>query len=444
MTVAAAAAPSGALKKPNLFTVILASSAGTAIEWYDFSLFGLNIVLLTSLFFPPDEQIRGLLAALAVHGMGFAMRPLGALFFGRLGDRFGRKRTFLITLVLMGASTMTIGVLPTFASAGALAPLLLITLRLVQGLALGGEYGGAGLYVAEHSPPERRGYYTSFMQATAASGLLLALATMLGLQFVVGPDEYRAWGWRIPFLLSGVLLAVSVYIRLRLSESPVFEGLRDRGEIALSPIRDSFLDPVNRRRMFGAIFGACAGQGVTFHTAQFLVLTMLLTWKKLSFLEATLAVAAAQVLTTPCYILFGYLSDRIGRKKLMVWGAVGGAVTFLPIFLGIDWAAEHGNVHWIALIALLSLGMLWTTVSYAPTAAYLTELFPARIRYTSISVSLNVGAGVFGGMSPLIAGVLVERTGEPLMALAYPIGMCTVSALLGQLLLRETLPARAS
>jgi MFS family permease len=442
MTVADAAAPARATKKPNLFTVILASSAGTAIEWYDFSLFGLNLVLLTSLFIPAQDQSIGLLFTLALHGTGFVVRPLGALIFGRLGDRLGRKRTFLVTLVMMGCTTMAIGLLPTYANVGLLAPALLAALRLAQGLALGGEYGGAGLYVAEHSPADRRGYYTSFMQATAASGLLLALATMLGLQLLLGADDYRAWGWRVPFLLSGVLLAVSVYIRLRLSESPVFEGLRDRGEIAKSPIRDSFMDPENRRRMFGAIFGACAGQGVTFHTAQFLVLTLLLTWKKLSFLEATLAVAAAQLLTTPCYIFFGHLSDRIGRKKLMVWGAAGGCVTFLPIFLGIDWAAEHGNVHWVALIALLSLGMLWTTVSYAPTAAYLTELFPARIRYTSISVSLNVGAGVFGGMSPLIAGVLVERTGQPLMALAYPIGMCAVSALLGQLLLRETLPPR--
>jgi MFS family permease len=441
MTVAAAL-PSIEAKKPRLSTVILASSAGTAIEWYDFSLFGLNIVLLTALFFPADQQVAGLLLAFAVHGMGFAVRPLGALFFGRLGDRFGRKRTFLITLVLMGSTTMAIGVLPTFGSVGLLAPVLLVVLRMVQGLALGGEYGGAGLYVAEHSPPERRGYYTSFMQATAASGLLLALGTMLGLQLLLGAEAYRSWGWRVPFLLSGVLLAVSVYIRLRLSESPVFEALRERGEIARSPIRDSFTDRANVRRMLGAIFGACAGQGVTFHTAQFLVLTLLLTWKKLTFLEATLAVAAAQVLSTPCYIFFGDLSDRIGRKPLMVWGAVGAAVTFLPIFLGIDWAAERGNVHWVPLILLLTAGMVWTTVSYAPTAAYLTELFPAPIRYTSISVSLNVGAGVFGGMSPLIAGTLIEATGQPLMALAYPIAMCAISALLGQLLLRETVPVR--
>jgi MFS family permease len=441
MTVAAAA-PSAAKPAPRLPTVIFAASAGTAIEWYDFSLFGLNLVLLTALFFPADQQLAGLLFALAAHGTGFAVRPIGALFFGRLGDRFGRKRTFLITLVLMGCTTMAIGLLPTYASVGLFAPALLVTLRLVQGLALGGEYGGAGLYVAEHSPPERRGFYTSFMQATAASGLLLALATMLTLQLTLGPDTYRAWGWRVPFLLSGVLLAVSVYVRLRLSESPVFEALRASGQVARSPIKESFGDPENRRRMLGAIFGACAGQGVTFHTAQFLVLTMLLTWKKMPFLDATLAIAAAQVLTTPFYILFGHLSDRIGRKPLMVGGAALAAVTFLPIFMGIDWAAQPGQVQFVPLVLLLSLGMLWTTVSYAPTAAYLTELFPARIRYTSISVSLNVGAGVFGGMSPLIAGLLVERTGQPLMALAYPISMCVLSALLGQLLLRETVPPR--
>ena len=505
--------------------VIFASSLGTVFEWYDFYLYGTLAVFFSALFFPPGNDTAAFLASLATFGAGFAVRPLGALLFGRIGDLIGRKYTFLITIVVMGLSTALVGVLPKYAQIGIWAPILLVSLRLAQGLALGGEYGGAATYVAEHAPHGRRGYYTSWIQTTATLGFFLSLAVILGCRLGFGEETFSAWGWRVPFLLSVVLLGVSVYIRLRLQESPVFLEMKDAGTLSRAPLTESFARWGNAKYVLLALFGATAGQGVVWYTGQFYALFFLQNTLKLDFQTSYLLVAAALLIGTPFFIVFGRLSDRIGRKRIMVAGCLIAAITFIPIFHGLTFSvnpalaefqarsaiavagqdcgfhifskprtpcdqardfltkagvsyahqpydgshevvttiagqpligfneaayraaltangypasAERARVNLPVTVLLLTLLMIYVTMVYGPIAAFLVELFPSRIRYSSMSLPYHIGNGWFGGFLPFLAAALVVRGGNIYDGLWYPIVIAAMTGLIGLLFLHET------
>src|SRR5579862_5266662 len=332
-----------AAEKNSIWKVITASSAGTLIEWYDFYIFASLSVTLAATFFPKSNPTIGLLSTLALLATGFVVRPFGALFFGRIGDIVGRKHTFIVTLLLMGGSTFAIGLMPTYSQVGIIAPFLLLILRLVQGLALGGEYGGAATYVAEHAPDGRRGFYTSFIQTTATLGLFVALGVILGVKaFAVG-DAFPDWGWRVPFLLSAVLVVFSYLIRRRMDESPMFARLKAQGKVSAHPLTESFVNPVNRKLVLIALFGATAGQGVVWYTGQFYALYYLQTVLHVSMTSSYFIIAIALLLGTPFFIVFGGLSDRIGRKKLIIGGCLLAAVLYVPIYAGMNRITDVGT-----------------------------------------------------------------------------------------------------
>jgi MFS family permease len=439
----------------QLRRVIFASSLGTLFEWYDFYLYGTLAVFFGELFFPKGNERAALLASLATFGAGFGVRPLGALVFGRIGDRIGRKYTFLVTIATMGLSTALIGFLPTYASIGIGAPIALVTLRLVQGLALGGEYGGAATYVAEHVPDSRRGYYTSFIQTTATLGFFLSLAVIGAARSFYGVDGFKSFGWRVPFLVSFALLGVSLYVRLRMRESPLFAKLKTEGRVVKNPLKESFGNPLNLKYVLLALFGATAGQGVVWYTGQFYALTFLQKPLNLDWRLAYWIVAIALALGTPLFVFFGRLSDRVGRKKIMLWGMTLAALTYVPIYWAITRLANPtlapkvesvpaANVA--GIVALVTLQMVYVTMVYGPIAAFLVELFPTSIRYTSMSLPYHLGNGWFGGFLPLIATALSGSTwvkesfgGAALYAgLAYPILVCIMTVIVGGIALRET------
>lgn len=420
----------------NLRMVIAASSVGTIIEWYDFYLYGSLAVFFSTLFFPSGNPTAALLASLATFGAGFAVRPFGAVVFGRVGDLVGRKYAFLVTLTVMGSATVLVGLVPTYERIGIAAPILLVALRLLQGLALGGEYGGAATYVAEHAPDEKRGYYTSYIQTTATVGFLLALVVILICRRTLGEDDFRAWGWRIPFLLSAVLLGLSLYIRLRLRESPLFERLKSQGKASRAPLRDSFVNRRNWRLIILALFGATAGQAVVWYTGQFYALYFLQTVSRIPYETSYLIVAAALVIGTPFFLVFGALSDRVGRKRIMLAGCLLAAATYFPIYRAMYVHSAPPNIP--VLIALVTVQVIYVTMVYGPIAAYLVELFPARIRYTSMSLPYHLGNGWFGGFTPLIATAIVTRTGNMFAGLWYPVSVALLTLLIGGLFLRET------
>jgi MFS family permease len=439
----------------SLRTIIFASSLGTLFEWYDFYLYGSLAIFFGDLFFPKTDGNAGLLASLATFGAGFGVRPLGALVFGRIGDLIGRKYTFLVTIVTMGLSTALIGVLPTYASMGIVAPAILVALRLLQGLALGGEYGGAATYVAEHVPDDRRGYYTSYIQTTATLGFFLSLGVIGGARATFGADDFKAYGWRIPFLLSIVLVAVSLFIRMRLSESPLFAKLKTEGRVSKNPLKDSFGNARNRKYVLLALFGATAGQGVVWYTGQFYALTFLQKPLNLDWRLAYGVVACALAIGTPMFVFFGKLSDRIGRKKIMLAGCALGALTYIPIFMGIralvnpTLAAKVTTLPagaFVGVVALLALQMVYVTMVYGPIAAFLVELFPTSIRYTSMSLPYHLGNGWFGGFLPLIATAVMSSAwakatfgdGAIYTGLIYPIAVCLVTVIVGGLFIHET------
>jgi MFS family permease len=428
-------------ERNSIWTVIGASSAGTLIEWYDFYIFGSLATIISSRFFPPGNEVVNLLLTLATFATGFVVRPFGALVFGRIGDIVGRKYTFLVTLLIMGVSTTLIGLLPDYATIGILAPILLLILRLLQGLALGGEYGGAATYVAEHAPDGRRGFYTSFIQTTATLGLFVSLGVILACRTYFGEEKFADVGWRVPFLLSIVLVAISVMIRRKLHESPVFQEMKASGKASKSPLRDSFLEPENRRMVIIALLGATAGQGVVWYTGQFYALYYLQTVLKVNFVTANQVIAIALVFATPFFVFFGWLSDtKIGRKKIMMAGCFLAALTWIPIYkamVNYSGFLTGTEPNITMLVLLVWIQVIYVTMVYGPIAAFLVELFPTNIRYTSMSLPYHIGNGVFGGLVPLIGTYMVSRSGDIYAGLYYQIAVAVMTLIVGSLFVQE-------
>ena len=472
-TRAEAVGNTGPSHEYSLPMVIAASSVGTMIEWYDFYIFGSLAAVLSVKFYPPGNATFAYIAYLATFAVGFVVRPFGALFFGRIGDLIGRKYAFLVTLSIMGGSTALIGLMPTFATAGWLSPILLIAIRVFQGLALGGEYGGAAVYVGEHSPDHKRGFYTSFIQITATLGLFVSLMVILGTQGMMTTQQFSDWGWRIPFLISIVLVAISLYIRMRLRESPIFASIKNSGKASIQPLKDAFTHWPNAKQVLISLFGATAGQGVVWYTGQFYALFYLQSILKVNARTSNIIIAVALALAMPFFTVFGAMSDKLGRKKIMMAGCLLAALTYIPIYKAMQHAAgnnvvtvkstrnkvtgaialtpitldaagnqvpakEASNPNEWMLIALIFLQVVYVCMVYGPIAAYLVEAFPAKVRYTSLSLPYHIGNGVFGGLLPLIGLSTCAATGNIYAGLYYPIIVASITFLVGSLMLRET------
>jgi MFS family permease len=466
----------------KIWQVIGASAVGTMIEWYDFYIFGSLATVISPLFYPPGNEALALLAYLSTFAVGFVVRPFGALFFGRIGDVVGRKYAFLVTLVLMGGATALIGLLPTYSSIGLAAPAVLLLIRLLQGLALGGEYGGAAVYVAEHVPDHRRGFYTSFIQITATLGLFISLAVILLVQNSMTRAAFAEWGWRIPFLISIFLVGISLYVRLRMKESPIFTHIKSTGMTSAKPLKEAFTEWANLKRVLITLFGATAGQGVVWYTGQFYALFYLQTILKVNPTSANYIIAAALLLGMPLFVVCGALSDRIGRKKIMMLGCILAAVSYVPIYRALQAAAGSNVVTAVSavnpvtgaialtpmttqngvlqpakevlpysglrqlitdttawkLTFLVFIQVIFVTMVYGPIAAFLVEAFPAKIRYTALSLPYHIGNGVFGGLLPLIGLSVVAETGNIYAGLYYPIVVAGLTFIVGSLLLHET------
>jgi MFS family permease len=541
------ASPLGHVKQSQPL-IIIASSLGAVFEWYDFYLYGLLATIITAQFFSGVNETTGFIFALAAFAAGFAVRPFGALVFGRIGDVVGRKNTFLVTMAIMGLSTFLVGLLPSYASVGVAAPIALVVLRLLQGLALGGEYGGAATYVAEHAPDKKRGLFTSFIQTTASLGLFAALLIVIGVRTLVGEEAFAAWGWRIPFIVSIALLAVSLWIRMQLEESPVFQKMKDEGKTSKAPLTEAFGQWSNLKVVLIALFGAVVGQGVVFYTSQFYALFFLEKNLRVDGPTTNILIAIALLIATPAFIFFGWLSDKIGRKYIILTGCALAALTYMPLFhalskaanpalyaaqanspvtvvanpdecsvqfdpvgknkfdksscdiakaylakAGISYAnviapagtvaqihiggatipvvnpavvsgpdkaaaikafqtevktaltavgypekADPAQINKPMVVAILVLLVLYVTMVYGPIAALLVELFPTRIRYTSMSLPYHIGNGWFGGFLPTAAFAMVAATGDIYYGLWYPIVACAVTALVGLVFLPET------
>jgi MFS family permease len=446
------------------------------IEWYDFYIFGSLAVTISPLFYPKGNDTLALIAYLSTFAVGFVVRPFGALFFGRIGDLVGRKYAFLVTLLVMGGATAAIGFLPTYATIGIAAPIILLLIRVLQGLALGGEYGGAAVYVAEHVPDEKRGFYTSFIQITATLGLFVSLLVGIVVRNSMSREAFNAWGWRVPFLISIFLVGISLYIRLRMKESPIFSRIKTAGMTSSRPLVEAFTQWDNLKRVLISLFGATAGQGVVWYTGQFYALFYLSTVLKVNDRSAQYIVAIALLLAMPLFVFMGALSDRIGRKWIMMSGCLLAAVSYLPIYQAMQRAAGSNVVTatsrpeglvpqtqingqleaakevlpYVDLSTLLSSTVAWklillvfiqvffVTMVYGPIAAYLVEAFPAKIRYTSLSLPYHIGNGVFGGLLPVIGLTAVRSTGNIYAGLYYPIIIASLTFIVGSLLLKET------
>src|ERR1700691_5153795 len=547
-TTAVAGTPMEQAKAPNQWLVIGASSLGTVFEWYDFYLYGLLAGIISTQFFSGVNEITGFIFALAAFAAGFAVRPFGALVFGRLGDLVGRKHTFLITMSIMGGATFLVGLLPSYAKAGVIAPILLVALRLLQGLALGGEYGGAATYVAEFAPQGKRGLYTSWIQTTATLGLFAALLVVIGTRTAIGEDAFKAWGWRIPFLVSLLLLIVSLWIRMQLDESPVFMDMKKLGTTSKAPLSEAFGRWINLRVVLIALFGAVVGEAVVWYSGQFYALFFLERMLRVDGATTNILIAIALVLATPGFILFGWLSDRIGRKPIILAGFLLAVLTYFPLFhaltryanpalyaaqaaapvsvtadpgecsiqfdpigknkfdstscdiaksylakAGVSYTrvdapagtvaqirsgdttlaapdprvvtgadrkaaitafqgkakamiaaagypekADPATINKPMVVLILFILVVYVTMVYGPIAALLVELFPARIRYSAMSLPYHIGNGWFGGFLPTTAFAMVAATGDIYYGLWYPIVVAGATLIIGLFLLPET------
>ncbi|SRR6266851_5056169 len=467
------------ISNSKIWSVILASSVGTMIEWYDFYIFGTLATFLAPKFYPPGNQLFAYIAYLATFFVGFAVRPFGALFFGRIGDLVGRKYAFIVTLTIMGGATALVGALPTYATAGWFSPIVLIILRVLQGLALGGEYGGAAVYVAEHVPDNKRGFYTSFIQITATLGLFVSIAVILGTQSAMTDTNFKEWGWRIPFLASLILVTISLYIRLKMEESPIFQQIKSAGMTSTQPLKEAFTQWPNLKQVLISLFGATAGQGVVWYTGQFFALFFMTAILKVPARDANIVIAKALLLGMPLFVLFGWLSDKIGRKKIIMAGLLLACLAYrIPgtefgIYPAMQRAAGNNVVRVDAtknkvtgqtvltpqtvdatgkyitaavakdanknmLVWLVFLQVIFVTMVYGPIAAYLVEAFPAKVRYTSLSLPYHIGNGIFGGLVPLVCVWIPAATGNPFDGLYYPIGIAALTFIFGSIALRET------
>ncbi|HZK92063.1 MAG TPA: MFS transporter [Stellaceae bacterium] len=421
--------------RANLPFVVGVSSLGTLIEWYGFYLYGVLAPFFGSQFFPAGNENLAFLAGLGVFWTGFAVRPFGAVVFGHLGDFIGRKFTLVLTLLLMGVSTFITGLLPGYDTLGILAPLLLVLMRIIQGLAIGGEYGGAATYVAEHAPDGKRGFYTSWLQTTATLGIVLALLVILACRAGFGERVFADWGWRVPFLIAGTLVPLAIYFRLKLDESPLFARLEEQGKASQNPVRDSFSSGKKWRLILLALFGAAAPEGVVWYTGQFYALSYMNSVLKVPYATVCSVMVVALTLGAPFFVVFGALSDRIGRRNMMTLGFLLSAVTFWPVFTLLGRFKDNP----VMLGILVFYMMILVALAYGPLAAFLVELFPARVRYTSTSLTYHVGNGVFGGLVPLAGTSIAAMTGGALGGLFYPIGI----AALGVIVSIAGLPARS-
>lgn len=425
VSVTQAAGPSP-LVRANLPFIIGASSVGTLIEWYDFYLYGVLAVFFSKHFFSSAmDPNLAFIASLAVFWTGFLVRPFGAIVFGHLGDLIGRKFTFMLTLMLMGASTFVVGLLPGYDTLGSLAPILLVTMRVLQGLALGGEYGGAATYIAEHAPDGKRGLYTSWIQTTATMGIVLALAVILACRLGFGDATFADWGWRVPFLISAVLVVLSIYIRLKLEESPLYARLREQGKASSNPALESFSSRKNWGLILLALFGATAPEGVVWYTGQFYALFYMTTVLKVPYVTVYVLMMVVLSLGAPFFIVFGALSDKIGRRNIMTLGFLLAAISYWPVF---TWMGAVKDNPFLLGVLVFYMVILVTMV-YGPIAAFLVELFPARIRYTSMSLPYHVGNGVFGGLVPLAGASIATASGIALGGLFYPIGIAALGVI---------------
>jgi len=419
--------------------VIFASSLGTVFEWYDFYLYGSLAAIIAKQFFSQLDPQAAFIASLLAFAAGFIVRPFGALVFGRLGDMIGRKYTFLVTILIMGLSTFIVGILPGSATIGVAAPVILIGLRMLQGLALGGEYGGAATYVAEHAPHGKRGAYTSWIQTTATLGLFLSLMVILGTRTLIGEAAFADWGWRVPFILSILLLAISVWIRLSMNESPAFQKMKSEGKTSKAPLSESFGQWKNLKIVMLALFGLVAGQGVVWYSGQFYALFFLTSVLKVDSSAANIMVAVSLLLGTPFFVIFGTLSDKIGRKPIIMAGLLLAILTYFPLFKALTEAANP-DLAKAQASAQISLTVDMSTCSFqgSPIAAMLVEMFPTRIRYTSMSLPYHIGNGWFGGLLPSITFAMVAQNGNIYHGLWYPIGIAAMTLVIGLLFVRET------
>ncbi len=466
----------------KLSYIIGASSVGTLIEWYDFYIFGSLATVLSTKFFPTDNPTAAFLNTLATFAAGFVVRPFGALFFGKIGDVIGRKYTFMVTLMLMGGATFAIGLVPSYQSIGALAPILVLLLRLLQGLALGGEYGGAATYVAEHSPEHQRGFYTSWIQTTATLGLIISLGVIMVTRGLLSPEEFDAYGWRIPFLISIIMVIGSIIVRKNMSESPLFEEAKASGNVAKNPLKESFGNKLNLKFVLLALFGATMGQGLVWYTGQFYAQTFLIKICKLEENQTNLILVIGLLAGTPLFVFFGALSDKIGRKGIMLAGMALALILYRPIFSTmydlvdtkqktevtnsityqdgktiktftdgtVEIFSDTGSkIHipmsaqW-KMIGLIFCLISFVSMAYGPIAAFLVELFPIKIRYTSMSFPYHIGNGIFGGLMPAIATFLVTTasadaniTKPYLEGLNYPIAMISVCLIIGLVYMKD-------
>ncbi len=466
----------------KLSYIIGASSVGTLIEWYDFYIFGSLATVLSTKFFPTDNPTAAFLNTLATFAAGFVVRPFGALFFGKIGDVIGRKYTFMVTLMLMGGATFAIGLIPSYQSIGALAPMLVLILRLLQGLALGGEYGGAATYVAEHSPEHQRGFYTSWIQTTATLGLIISLGVIMLTRSLLSAEEFDNYGWRIPFLISIVMVIGSIIVRKNMAESPLFEEAKKTGNVAKNPLKESFGNKLNLKFVLLALFGATMGQGLVWYTGQFYAQTFLLKICHLEETQTNLILVIGLLAGTPLFVLFGALSDKLGRKGIMLAGMALALFLYRPIFSTmydlvdtkqktevkgsitnekghtiraftdgtVETTTEKGPIIHIPataqwkMIGLIFCLISFVSMAYGPIAAFLVELFPIKIRYTSMSFPYHIGNGIFGGLMPAIATFLVTTASNDttiakpyLEGLNYPIAMISVCLIIGLVYMQD-------
>ncbi|MCJ9730321.1 MFS transporter [Bradyrhizobium sp. PRIMUS42] len=426
-----------AVQVPHDFRrVIVAASVGNVIEWYDFYIFGSLAAVLSVKFFEQSHPVAALLSTIALFTAGFLIRPLGAFLFGWMGDRVGRKYTFLITLSGMGLGTGAIGLIPTYQSIGLTAAFVLFGLRMIQGLCLGGEYGGAITYVAEHVPDDKRGYYTGWLQTSPTLGIVVSLAVIVLTRTWFGNQVFDEWAWRVPFLVSFLLVAIAIYIRLQLQETPIFQEIKARGQMTRNPWREAFLSA--NIKYIGIAIIVLIGQGVVWYSGQFWALYFLQQVSKVDAVTSAYIVGAALLIATPSLIFFGWLSDHIGRKPVILGGMLLAAITYYPLYLWLGTVTQPGNINYPTAIFIIFILVCYVGMVYGPVGAFLAEYFPARIRYTSVSVPYHIGNGWGGGLVPFITSAAYAATGSIGYALIYPIAVPAVCFVLAVFLMPET------